>query len=114
MNNITKRWTAVIVGLIFASSIQGQTVTEEDYKRAEQFLWSNAEDLVYRSEVEPNWADNVPAFWYKLDTRRGTEFFLVNTEQASKRPFLIIKSWLRTCQSSSERRLNLMICHLMI
>jgi len=76
-----------ILGLLFVNSIYAQTVTEEDYERAAQFLWSNVGDLVLRSNVNPNWADEAPAFWYELDTQRGTEYFVVDAEQTTKQPF---------------------------
>lgn len=76
-----------ILGLLFVNSINAQTVTEEDYKRAEQFLWSNVGDLVHRSNVNPHWVDEAPAFWYELDTRRGTEYVVVNAEKTKKQPF---------------------------
>lgn len=73
--------------LLFVSAGYGQSVTEEDYQRAEQFLWSNAGDLVYRTSINPNWADKASAFWYEVDTRRGTEYFVVDAEAESRQPF---------------------------
>jgi dipeptidyl aminopeptidase/acylaminoacyl peptidase len=78
---------SLLVFFVLTANALGQTVTEENYKRAEQFLWSNSGDLVYRTYVNPNWAEDVPIFWYRVDTRRGTEFFLVDAEEGSKQPF---------------------------
>ncbi|MDZ7694028.1 MAG: prolyl oligopeptidase family serine peptidase [Balneolaceae bacterium] len=87
IKNLSIPETIIIVMLSVAvTGAQAQTVTEEDYKRAEQFLWSNVDDLVYKSHVNPNWADDAPVFWYELDTRRGTEYFLVDAEEGSRQP----------------------------
>lgn len=72
---------------LFVSAGYSQTVTEEDYQRAEQFLWSNAGELVYRANVNPNWTEEAPAFWYEVDTRKGTEYFVVDAEAESRQLF---------------------------
>lgn len=60
--------------LPFGSSGSGaQSVTKKDYQRAEQFLGSNVDDLVYRANVNPRWADKKPLSWYSVDTRKGEE-----------------------------------------
>lgn len=88
MNHLKKGFLSGFLGLLFfISGLQAQTVTKEDYERAEQFLWSNVDDLVFRSEVNPHWADDAPMFWYVLDTRRGDEYFVVDASQATKKHF---------------------------
>lgn len=87
---ITVRISAVFTLLLALSGVaisQAQTVTGEDYKRAEQFLYSNVDTLVYRANVNPHWADDAPVFWYRVDTRKGKEFYLVNAESQTKEPF---------------------------
>ncbi|MDR8392959.1 prolyl oligopeptidase family serine peptidase [Aliifodinibius sp. S!AR15-10] len=76
-----------LLTILSTSVLHAQNVTQEDYKRAEQFLWSNVDDLVFRTEVDPHWADEVPMFWYELDTRAGSEYFVVDAPQATKRHF---------------------------
>lgn len=76
-----------LTGLLLVSVAGAQTVTMDDYRRAEQFLWSNVGDLVFRADIDPNWAEDVPLFWYQADTRRGSEYFLVDVDRQSKRPF---------------------------
>lgn len=78
---------SVAAGLLAVSGSHAQTVSVEDYKRAEQFLWPDVDKLVFRNKVQPNWAEEAPLFWYRLHTRRGYEFMLVNAEKKTKEPF---------------------------
>ncbi len=78
---------SLLVFFVLTTTLVGQSVTNEDYQRAEQFLWSNSGDLVYRTYVNPNWVEDAPQFWYEVDTRQGTEYFLVDAEEGSKQPF---------------------------
>ncbi len=87
--SLTARTSAVFIILFFFSgitAIQAQTVTDDDYRRAEQFLYSNEDTLVYRANVNPQWAEEEPLFWYRVNTRKGKEFFLVNAESQTKEP----------------------------
>ncbi|MFH5833031.1 DPP IV N-terminal domain-containing protein [Halalkalibaculum sp. DA384] len=76
----------ILAGMVLATAVQGQTVTKADYERANRFLWENVDTLVFRSEVDPRWDDRTPVFWYELDTRRGTEYVLVDAENELKKP----------------------------
>ena len=53
-------------------------VTREDYARAEQFLPQNVMKMLYRMDVQPNWIEKSDRFWYKIQTREGKEFMLVD------------------------------------
>ncbi|MBV9169141.1 MAG: hypothetical protein JOZ81_03525, partial [Chloroflexi bacterium] len=55
-----------------------------DYAAAERFLPWNAEELVYRMLVEPNWLED-DAFWYSVRTRAGTEHVLVEPRKGARR-----------------------------
>jgi len=72
---------------VFIPFIKAQQVTPEDYERAEQFLWPNVDDLVFNSGINHEWADDAPLFWYRVQTRRGNEFFLVNAAENTKEYF---------------------------
>jgi dipeptidyl aminopeptidase/acylaminoacyl peptidase len=87
MKKLVSAFLILSFGFVLISNVQAQQVTAEDYQRAEQFLWSNAGDLVYRTNVNPQWTDEASSFWYQLDTRRGTEFFVVDAEEQSKQSF---------------------------
>lgn len=58
----------------------------QDYVRAEQFLPWNAERRVFRMKVEPNWMPGSDRFWYRVATRDGAEFVLVDPETGTRRP----------------------------
>lgn len=72
---------------LLVAPLHAQTVTKEDYQRAEQFLYQNVGDLVFRANVNPSWAHEAPIFWYRVDTRRGEEYFYVDAAEQTKRPF---------------------------
>lgn len=84
---IGKLFLGTFICLLVVQSAVAQSVTKKDYQRAEQFLWSNVSDLVYRANVNPHWDEKEPLFWYSTDTRKGEEYFLVDAKSGSKRPF---------------------------
>lgn len=81
----------IIIGLIFfglaALQVQAQDITKEDYQRAEQFLYQNVNELVFRADVNPHWAEEQPKFWYRVDTQKGEEYILVDAREEKKQPF---------------------------
>lgn len=88
MNTTKLLLTGLLLGYFgLTNGANAQKITSEDYRRAEQFLWSNVSDLVYRAHVNPHWADDAPLFWYSVDTRNGTEYFLVDAEEGTKDSF---------------------------
>ncbi len=60
--------------------------TLEDYQRAEKYLYKNIEKLAFRLEVYPNWIDKSSRFWYRIRTREGKEFILVDPKKKTKNP----------------------------
>ncbi|HYW34541.1 MAG TPA: DPP IV N-terminal domain-containing protein, partial [Balneolaceae bacterium] len=73
--------------LIGCLKIQAQTVTKTDYRRAERFLPQNIHKLVFRSNVQPHWASDSPVFWYRVHTKKGEQYFLVDAKNQTKKPF---------------------------
>ncbi|MBN1225293.1 MAG: DPP IV N-terminal domain-containing protein [Candidatus Aminicenantes bacterium] len=61
-------------------------VTREDYARAEQFLPQNVMKMLYRMDVQPNWIEESDRFWYKIQTRDGKEFILVDPALNNRKP----------------------------
>src|SRR5690606_32163481 len=53
------------------------SLTAEDYARAERFLSWNVEPLVYRADVTPNWMQG-DRFWYRTRIPEGHEFIVVD------------------------------------
>ena len=67
---------ALCAALAGAPFLSAQSVTEQDYARAESYLASATNALVYRASVSPNWLDG-DRFWYGTRTRGGMEYVLV-------------------------------------
>lgn len=65
------------------TTAQHSVEMEEAYRRAESMLGSNLRNKVFRMSVEVHQIDE-NHFWYKTDTRRGEEYFLVNVPDRSK------------------------------
>lgn len=80
MNVLKALISSILLAISILSGItvgQNGGITTEDYERAEQMLSWNLSDKVYRADVSPNWISN-DMFWYRVDTRRGTEYRVVN------------------------------------
>ena len=65
------------------ASGQELTVTADDYARAEGFLSSTVNGLVYGASVRPNWLPN-DRFWYRNATQEGAEFVLVDPKAQTR------------------------------
>jgi dipeptidyl-peptidase-4 len=63
-----------------------QQLTREDYARAEQYLIWNIGKLVFKTQVVPHFLGRSDRFWYKLNTRDGKEFILVDPALNTKQP----------------------------
>ena len=53
------------------------SVSEEDYKRAEQLLSWNISDNVWRNNISPQWIDD-DRFWYRVRVDGGHRFYRVD------------------------------------
>ncbi len=58
-------------------------VTLTDYNRADSTAKFN--DLVYNGFVSPRWIDSTNNFWYKVNTRKGDEYYLVDAQKQKKK-----------------------------
>ncbi|MEO7965822.1 MAG: DPP IV N-terminal domain-containing protein [Gemmatimonadaceae bacterium] len=58
----------------------------ETYRHAQQMLAGNAELLVLRDKISPNWIGNGDRFWYRVRTERGSEFDYVDLTKKVRRP----------------------------
>ncbi|MGD8278142.1 MAG: DPP IV N-terminal domain-containing protein [Gemmatimonadota bacterium] len=70
--------------MLAAGAAAGQG-TLEDYQRAERFLGDNARALVAGDAVRPVWLEN-DRFWYRVSTRTGTEFVLLDPAARRRGP----------------------------
>lgn len=57
----------------------------ERYERAEALMSWNLNGKLTHSNVQPSWISNA-ALWYSVNTRKGTEYFLVDIERNMKEP----------------------------
>lgn len=71
--------------ILFAPGINAE-VTSEDYVRAERFMPQNVMKELYRMGVTPNWIAKSDRFWYKVNTREGKEFILVDPALNTRKP----------------------------
>ena len=77
----------VLVSLLLLGSCQTSketVVTVDDYQRAENFLSRNIQRKVYGLEVSPRWIGEDNAFWYRVNTRDGKRFLIVDPDQKIK------------------------------
>ncbi len=84
MKKIENILLAITLAVIAACSSEIKTLDFENYISAEQFLPVNSAKLVFNNNVRANWMDDSTSFWYSINTRRGKEFFIINTATKSK------------------------------
>jgi len=65
---------------------QYKNIDKANYDLAEKFTSENLRNMVFDTEVRPNWLKNSNNFWYKYKTSRGTFFYIVNPEKRIKKP----------------------------
>lgn len=58
-------------------------ISREDYKKGDSL--SQFRELVYHGHVEPSWIRDTHHFWYKVHTRKGYKYFLVDADQRTKK-----------------------------
>jgi len=68
---------AVLILLPALANAQGNL---NDYERADSYR-SKLGKLVYNSVDRPNWINESNRFWYRVHTREGDMFFLVDAEK---------------------------------
>jgi dipeptidyl aminopeptidase/acylaminoacyl peptidase len=75
-----------VLPFVLFATVQAQqrpTLTANDYEQAQRFLLSNAEQLVDRSSVRPNWLPG-DRFWYRNLTAGGSEFIIVDPAKGTR------------------------------
>ena len=58
---------------------------EANFRQAERFLGSNAEQLVKSTRIVPNTIQGSSSFWYKYETGEGTRYYYVDPVRGVKR-----------------------------
>lgn len=83
----SKLISILIAGVLITASLftvaKAQSITEEDYQRAESMLSWNLSDKLFKTSVSPNWIDN-NRFWYRLNIRDGMEYVLVDVNRLTR------------------------------
>ncbi|MEM6345336.1 MAG: DPP IV N-terminal domain-containing protein [Bacteroidota bacterium] len=86
LNSSTSLVLVGLLFLLFTTPLQAQEqVSSEDYARAEKFLYSNTAPLVYNASIRPVWVDS-KQFWFRDQSKEGTEFVLVNADSETREP----------------------------
>ncbi len=62
-----------VVGLTQTAGAQ-TLMPAATYERAETMLAQNADPLVLRDKIRPQWIAGSDRFWYRVTTERGSEF----------------------------------------
>ncbi len=75
----------ILIGLTLAVPVTAQSLTAEDYARAEGFLSRYTNPLVHRANVSPEWMED-GRFWYSVSVPGGNEFVVVDPSTPSRGP----------------------------
>ncbi|MDX8338987.1 DPP IV N-terminal domain-containing protein [Draconibacterium sp. IB214405] len=80
-----KQFLIVVMVLLLASagSKTLAQITKEDYARADSVMKLN--ELVYNQVSEITWIDSSSVFWYRIKTRDGIKYQLVDAQKGSKK-----------------------------
>lgn len=57
-----------------------------NYRLAGRFAPYKIRDLIYSTEVEPNWIEGTESFWYEWETSDGSFYYIVDAAQGTRRP----------------------------
>ncbi len=64
---------------------QQTPVTKANYELAERFSAKKVGQMVFSTDVRPNWFKNSDKFWYTYKTTNGTEYYIVDPTAGTKR-----------------------------
>lgn len=76
----------IVLALLAAgtASAQKTPVTEANYRLAERFSPDKVNQMIYSTEVNPNWLEHSNRFWYSYKTAAGTKWYLVDADKGKK------------------------------
>ncbi len=80
-----KKQSRIFILLLFVSlPISALSrLTPDDYNRADSTRYFN--EMVYHGEISPTWIEETHSFWYRVNTRQGQEYFIVNAPDKEKK-----------------------------
>ncbi len=96
----------ILVSLLMFGSCQTKqetVITADDYQRAESFLSRNIQDSVYGLEVSPMWIEESHDFWYRVNTRGGKRFLIVDPDEKLKEPAFDHEKLARALSEKTEK-----------
>ncbi len=76
--------TLTICLLVLVSSFSNGQGTVQDYKRADE-IQSTYQNKTYYDQLDANWIDSSSNFWYSVNTKKGTEYMLVDATKGTKK-----------------------------
>ena len=77
--------------------------TRADYERADQ-LRLKVEKLVFNMGANPNWIGETSSFWYKVNTRKGKKFILIDAEKRKQSPAFDQQRLAAALSTASEKK----------
>ena len=82
-----KKLLFIILTTIICFNAFGQQtpITKANYDLAEQFSEKKVNQMVFSTQVKPNWFKNSNKFWYSYKTPQGTEYYIVDPIAKTKR-----------------------------
>jgi len=85
------KWNRIMVCALVSLLVSGScqisketVVMAEDYRRAESFFSRNIQKKVYGLEISPQWIEESNIFWYRVNTRAGKCFLIVDPDRKQK------------------------------
>ncbi len=89
-NKIYMKKLFLLIALAVCSLAYAQQtpVTKANYDLAERFSAKKVGQMVFSTDVRPNWFKNSDKFWYSYKTTNGTEYYIVDPVAGTKR-----KAW---------------------
>ena len=79
---------SVVLFFLFCQQPISAQMTEEDYKKAEYFLFYSLQKEIYHLEVIPSWSNDGNSFWHVTYTKDGKRFFTTSlTDESTTETF---------------------------
>ncbi|MDP4185445.1 MAG: DPP IV N-terminal domain-containing protein [Bacteroidota bacterium] len=73
----------ISIAFLLSELIGFGQVTKSDYQRADSTRRFNK--LVYQTSISPEWVEKSHTFWYRVKTRRGEEYYIVDSDKRIKK-----------------------------
>ncbi len=84
--------------IILTGLVTDAQLTYKDYQRADSAFKFN--NLVYNAFIEPTWIDSSNIFWYRVHTREGDQYYLIDAEAQKKEQAFDIS---KLCKKVNEK-----------